>query len=408
MNVLKDHFSPKPIVIAERFRFHNRCQHETETVAQYVAILKRLSEYCEFGTHLQDALRDRFVCGLKTESIQKRLLTEAALTFQKAVEIAVSMETAARESQQLSNSLKVNALSLQEKGGNKCYRYGRTNHNERDCYFKDQLCHNCGNKGHISRVCRIKGKHTTDNAKSKWRKNVQQKKKVHQMDVKDSSSDDTTDTELALHVMTKKEELSHICLRPEVEGKILEMELDTGAAVSLISRELYNAQLAHKPLCTTDVILKTYTGEVVSPVGVIKVKVKLNKQKVKLPLYVVEGSAPPLFGREWLKKIRLNWREIKSVNKDALQTVLSKHKNVFRKGLGLLKGIEATVSLKPQSQPRFCQARNVPYALKPKVEAEINRLLELGVISSVTCSDWATPIVPVVKKKWGCEDLWRF
>ncbi len=153
---------------------------------------------------MQDALRDRFVCGLKTESIQKRLLTEAALTFQKAVEIAVSMETAARESQQLSGSLKVNALSLQEKGGNKCYRCGRTNHNERDCYFKDQQCHNCGKKGHISRVCRIKGKHTMENVKvkSKWRKNVQQKKKVHQMDVKDSSSDDTTDTELALHVMT--------------------------------------------------------------------------------------------------------------------------------------------------------------------------------------------------------------
>ncbi len=54
--------------------------------------------------------------------------------------------------------------------------------------------------------------------------------------------------------------------------------------------------------------------------------------------------------------------------------------------------------LKPQSQPRFGQARNVPYALKPKVEAEINRVLELGVISPVTYSDWATPIVPVVKK----------
>ncbi len=132
----------------------------------------------------------RLFC-VRTENgvIQKRLLMEASLTFQKAVEIAVSMETAARESQQLSGS-------LQEKGGNKCYRCGRTNHNERDCYFKCQLCHNCGNKGHISRVCRNKGKHTTDNVKSKWRKNVQWKKK-------DSSSDDTTDTVLALHVMTE-------------------------------------------------------------------------------------------------------------------------------------------------------------------------------------------------------------
>ncbi len=118
----------------------------------------------------------------------------------------------------------------------------------------------------------------------------------------------------------------------------------------------------------------------------------MNKQNVKLPLYVVEVTAPPLFGREWLKKSQC---EIKSVRRDALETVLAKHKNVFRKGLGLLKGIEITVS---QSQPRFCQARNVPYAIKPKVEAEINRLLELGVISPVTCSEWAMLIVPVVKR----------
>lgn len=103
-------------------------------------------------------------------------------------------------------------------------------------------------------------------AKSKRVKNFQQKKKVHQSHL------DTTDTDLALHVMTKKEELSHIPLKPKVEGDIMEMELDTGAAVSLISRELHNAQLAHKPLCSTDVILKTYKGEVVSPVGVIEVQ----------------------------------------------------------------------------------------------------------------------------------------
>lgn len=47
------------------------------------------------------------------ESIQKRLLTEAALTFQKAEVIAVSIETGARESQQLSGFLNVNTLSLQ-------------------------------------------------------------------------------------------------------------------------------------------------------------------------------------------------------------------------------------------------------------------------------------------------------
>uniref|UniRef100_A0AAR2J5F9 Retrotransposon gag domain-containing protein n=1 Tax=Pygocentrus nattereri TaxID=42514 RepID=A0AAR2J5F9_PYGNA len=102
VTVLKDHFTPKPLVIAERFRFHKRNQGEGETVAQYVAVLKRLSEHCKFGAYLEDALRDRFVCGLMCEAVQKRLLTEDKLTFKKAVEHAVSAEIAARDVQQLS------------------------------------------------------------------------------------------------------------------------------------------------------------------------------------------------------------------------------------------------------------------------------------------------------------------
>ncbi|XP_026142558.1 uncharacterized protein K02A2.6-like [Carassius auratus] len=104
-DTLQQHFSPKPLVIAERFRFHRRNQEESESVTQYVAVLRGLSEHCEFGGHLDDALRDRFVCGLKSEATQKRLLTESTLTFQRAVELAVSMETASREAHQLSGSL---------------------------------------------------------------------------------------------------------------------------------------------------------------------------------------------------------------------------------------------------------------------------------------------------------------
>ncbi|KAJ8346503.1 hypothetical protein SKAU_G00279040 [Synaphobranchus kaupii] len=67
-------------------------------------------------------------------------------------------------------------------------------------------------------------------------------------------------------------------------------------------------------------------------------------------------------------------------------------------GLGTIKGIKARVTLKPDSVPKFCPPRNVPYALRPKVEAELTRLTELGVISPVEHSDWATPVVPVSKK----------
>ncbi|KAJ8375572.1 hypothetical protein SKAU_G00061520 [Synaphobranchus kaupii] len=137
---------------------------------------------------------------------------------------------------------------------------------------------------------------------------------------------------------------SVIWVRPKVEGQNIEMELDTGAAVSLISEGLYNKKFSHNCLRHTHTLLKTYTGEVISPVG----------------------------------------RE------------------------GTLKGFEVALTLKPEHQPKFCQARVVPYALRPKVDAELERLQQLNVISPVQFSEWATPIMPITKKNGGvriCGDF---
>ncbi len=110
-DTLQQNFCPKPLIIAECFRFHRRNKEESELVTQYVAVLRGLWEHCEFGGHLDDALRDRFVCGLKSEATQKRLLTETTLTFQRVVELVVSMETAAREMHKLSGWLMVNVFT---------------------------------------------------------------------------------------------------------------------------------------------------------------------------------------------------------------------------------------------------------------------------------------------------------
>ncbi|XP_021353194.1 uncharacterized protein K02A2.6-like [Mizuhopecten yessoensis] len=63
-----------------------------------------------------------------------------------------------------------------------------------------------------------------------------------------------------------------------------------------------------------------------------------------------------------------------------------------------MKDIKAKLNLKPDAVPKFCKSRPVPYAIRPKVEAEINRLVEENVLTKVTYSEWATPIVPVIKK----------
>ena len=71
VTILRNHYSPKPLIIAERFRFHKRNQEEGESISQFLAVLKRLAEHCEFGNSLNDTIRDRLVLGMRSEAIQK-------------------------------------------------------------------------------------------------------------------------------------------------------------------------------------------------------------------------------------------------------------------------------------------------------------------------------------------------
>ena len=98
---LLTHYAPRPIVIAERYRFYKRDQQESASVPDFVVMLKKLACTCEFGNFLDETLRDRFVCVLRSENYRRRLLTESNLTFRKAVEIARSMELARKDCTEL-------------------------------------------------------------------------------------------------------------------------------------------------------------------------------------------------------------------------------------------------------------------------------------------------------------------
>ena len=50
--LLTGHFEPEPLVIAERFHFHRRSQAAGESVADFVAELRRLAGTCKFRADL--------------------------------------------------------------------------------------------------------------------------------------------------------------------------------------------------------------------------------------------------------------------------------------------------------------------------------------------------------------------
>ena len=86
---LCNHFEPKQLVRAELFDFHKCEQIVGETIADFDAALRKLAIYCQFGDTLEEILRDRFVCWLYHDSIQRQLLSETTLTYMyhKALEL---------------------------------------------------------------------------------------------------------------------------------------------------------------------------------------------------------------------------------------------------------------------------------------------------------------------------------
>ena len=184
-----------------------------------------------------------------------------------------------------------------------------------------------------------------------------------------------------------------------VNDSLLSMELDTGAAVSVISEITFESIFKQSiSLHSSDITLRTYLGKELPVLGTVQVEVQYESQKATLPLIVIKGQGASLLGRNWLTSIRLNWSNINSVETDNdIQELINKHSRLFHSELGTLKGVEAKIFVPPNTQPRFYKPRLVAYALKNKVEQELDRPQEERVITPIQFSDWAAPIVPVIK-----------
>jgi hypothetical protein len=321
-DTLQKHLSPLPITIAERFRFYKRDQRLGESISEYIAELKKMSSKCEFGLFLQEALRDKLVCGLRDTVIQQQLLTVDKLTFEQAAQKALMMEQATADVKELhveEPSTKIHAMH-QESRTKKTHDYNKNckccgRRHPGDCWHKDAVCNKCGENGHIVRACT-----SQSSSSSKYKKGTESsdrtrsKRGIYKVDEDDNSSIDEVDCNaVSVYKNTDhgKSDSGSIMLQVLLNGKQHEMELDTGSAVSLMSYTDAKSLFQSVKVQDTSMILKTYTGERIKPRGTMDVRVQYGDQCRTLPVVIINGNGPSLFGRDWLKHIQLNWQDIK-------------------------------------------------------------------------------------------------
>ena len=390
---LKSLFKPTKTIVKNLCDFQDRIKSKDENYANFFKDLNRLAELCEFKNK-EEFLKYKLFIAARSEPFF--VAKFADLDYHKVV---VLKQLSNLEAAYLDDPLpEVKAIKKI-----KCKVCGKTNHEEKNCRLRKATCYTCGSKGHVSSVCK---KHKDDSGKyteKVMRKNKQankssnkgKKERIGAHDVNHSSDSDSSIEEGNYSQLNKLEvnKTMHdpIMVNCYLQGKKIPFELDTGSGVSTIRLMDYE-KLDNIPLEKSTVKLRSYNSSKITIFGEIIIKnFKYNNISDEINLYVVDNNCSNnLLGRDVLLKFKMiSINQIK-VNDFILGYNINENKPI--------KGYQAKLYPKPGHVPPFQNHRIVPFHLKSQVEDALHELINSKIIEPVEHSDYASPIVPVMKQ----------
>ena len=428
LELLRKIFDSPRDAMSERMLFRKCRQGPGEDVRTYLTNLRDRSRYCAFGELEDQMIRDQFVEGCSSARLRDRLCQEEQLTLQRLELLALADDRAQERQKLVGSGGRRGGPDLQQRAaasstpvevaftsrargrsaaqggkqrapgpaqpqiqGKKCLSCGRTGHLSRDtsCTARGRKCHRCGMSGHFAVMC-------PDRAKP------------------------VRSVEPAVEVLSVASADCPLWKRVKFGGTWLRMLVDTGAAVSIIPRDLYVTDLQHVPLQKTGVALQAYGGARLDVAGVLTSEAETEEgHSCKGMLYVVDG-ATPLLGRDLQKGLCIS-----VVHGSTVCTVArpSDHDSCLlpdrqvdtidgdTQVLPAITGFVHRVKVKPDVEPVQQRLRPLPYALREEVKVHLAALEKQGIIEKVTgSSPWISPIV-VTRKRNGkirmCIDLKR-
>lgn len=432
-DTLSKHFDGQKNKYAESVRFRQLRQEPGESIANFTLRLKQGATFCDYSSFLDRMLIEQLLMGLESSTVCDELIAKKPETFAEAYELAFARElthtttkevNAVEPTHTLEQTCKLGFGPVKKKKSvdntkpssessprnGKCYGCNG-DHLRRNCRFKNAKCFACGKVGHIAKVCLARTRQ-----------------------VKSDEEDEDEEHAGAVRIVNRlKHDRIHDrkMILVNIDGKALEMELDTGAPCSIISRK---SLLNIKPNCK---LLKSgrkfasYTGHEINCIGRAVVNATLGKTSKVLNLYVVEDDLDTLCGREWiahwaheinfanlfsqadrdrngkseqifdlgkLNNISSEKKELTPLQNSRLQQTIEKFKDVFGRTAGKLKGPPVGVHMKKDARPVFARPRDVPVALRELYAKEIDAKIAAGFYRKVEFSEWASTTHVVTKK----------
>uniref|UniRef100_A0A146LZ17 RNA-directed DNA polymerase n=1 Tax=Lygus hesperus TaxID=30085 RepID=A0A146LZ17_LYGHE len=405
-------------------------------------------------------LRAQFIRGLRDNWIREQLLQSTEHTFDKILSKAVALEAARIESAELSkrtpnpgssdicritqprrnsrhdsnnnnkphnnrqrssprfennrsrsvesrnrsrNRIDYRALGIQDL----CTRCARNNHKVADCRvdYDKAHCTSCNRKGHVSRVCITTLSKNLKSNRSGSTNSVTHVEDEHAYGIS------RLDTEI-IDLFEVFPDTDKYIVTVLINGKPQRMEVDSGARFSLLSEEDFNKLNLNLPIQPSETIFRSYSGNMIRPRGKVVVKVAYKDKETHSDLFIVPTGHAALLGRQWIRDLGIELKEIDHAPSFMSKTptinvvvtpddIVAEFPSVFSEKIGCVPNFEVKLQLRQGAKPSFTRERHLPYALRTRVEEELDSLEAAGIISPVTTSDWCSPLVVIPKADGG-------
>lgn len=437
-------FEQKHNTQVERARFTYRKRLAGESISDFVTQLQVLAEHCNFENNLDDQIKTQFIAGINNQHILSKLLSlpndsNLTATINKAHEAELIADQSKRMVDANESSVAdVNYINYRDQQGaqrsaqNKTRSFsGESSSGEKRNRSSRPRCYRCGSEGHLARFCNKGGRGQKTNLVSQGHFERQRTRSslnavyeaLENLELESTDEElndqeepaDTTGDETLNNILGECRTLNNPALvEINVENSKLLMEVDTGAGVSVCSWQDYKKLFAHKHLLPCTKNLKVISGDKIQVKGQIVLRKAVGSEIALLPLIIVKTNKTftPLLGRNWLSKLKPDWRNTFLINKiDSLKAgadtfwVQQQVKQFKKEFASVFDGNLSTpmkvppveIRMKENVVPFVHKPYSVPLAHKEKLEKHLKDLVKSGILEKVEYAEWASPLVVVVK-----------
>ena len=360
--------NPTRNITYERHLLNTPMQSVNKTIDAYVTELRLQAKNCEFGALCNQLIRDRIVVGIRDDALRSRSLREAELDLQKAVDICRAAEQTRSHMDALKNATstidKVTKDPLRSKRVDTKIKNKRTPNKEqpgiiqckycgtlhqRDkskCPAVRKACKKCGKQNHFAKVCKsVLKTHSLD---------------THELYV------GAVEQEKEINSVKSTEEEWNITV--EIYNKPLKFKLDTGAKL--------------KPTTTR---LVSYSGNLIELEATVVLPVNYKGKKYSLQFYVVNEPVQAILGLNTCEQLNVIQRvEEMSKTLNSECDLFVAYKDVFSPSSIGCPPITYHIEIDKNVKPVIHAPRQVPAALCPKIEEELDRMEKLAVVVPTT------------------------